>query len=144
VVDKLKLADAARRVLELEAQAIEAASARLDGRFIEAVDLILSHPGKVIVSGLGKSGHVGRKLAATFQSTGTPSVFLHPTEAAHGDFGVCQNSDPVVMISKSGTTAELLNLVDPLRGLGSPIRKALLRPRVPWWRWRWDTRWRSR
>ena len=121
MVDKLKLAEAARRVLELEAQAIEAASARLDGRFIEAVDLILSHPGKVIVSGLGKSGHVGRKLAATFQSTGTPSVFLHPTEAAHGDFGVCQNSDPVVMISKSGTTAELLNLVDPLRGLGSPL-----------------------
>ena len=121
MVDKLKLVDAARRVLELEAQAIEAASARLDGSLIEAVDLILSHPGKVIVSGLGKSGHVGRKLAATFQSTGTPSVFLHPTEAAHGDLGVCQSGDPVVMVSKSGTTSELIELLKPLREFGSPL-----------------------
>lgn len=121
LVDKLKLVDAARKVLELEAHAIEAAAERLDGSFIEAVELILSHPGKVIVSGLGKSGHVGRKLAATFQSTGTPSVFLHPTEAAHGDLGICQSGDPVVMISKSGTTSELMELLDPLREFGSPL-----------------------
>ena len=121
IVDKLKLLDAARKVLERESQAIEAASVRLDGSLIEAVDLILTHPGKVIVSGLGKSGYVGRKLAATFQSTGTPSVFLHPTEAAHGDLGICQNGDPVVMISKSGTTSELLDLLDPLREFGSPL-----------------------
>jgi len=108
-------------VLETEAQAIEAASARLNGNLITAVDLILRNPGKVIVSGLGKSGHVGRKLAATFQSTGTPSVFLHPAEAAHGDLGVCQNGDPVVMISKSGTTSELLDLLAPLRQLRSPL-----------------------
>lgn len=117
----MRLLEAARQVLETEARAIEAASARLDGAFLEAVDLILSHPGKVIVSGLGKSGHVGRKLAATFQSTGTPSVFLHASEAAHGDLGVCQSGDPVVMISKSGTTTELMDLAPALRELRSPL-----------------------
>ncbi|HLH42845.1 MAG TPA: KpsF/GutQ family sugar-phosphate isomerase [Bryobacteraceae bacterium] len=119
--EKMKLLEAARQVLETEARAIEAASTRLDGAFLRAVDLILSHPGKVIVSGLGKSGHVGRKLAATFQSTGTPSVFLHASEAAHGDLGVCQNGDPVVMISKSGTTSELVDLAPALRELQSPL-----------------------
>ena len=113
VPEKMGLLAAARRVLETEARAIEEASARLDGAFLQAVDLILDHPGKVIVSGLGKSGHVGRKLAATFQSTGTPSVFLHPSEAAHGDLGVCQSGDPVVMVSKSGTTAELIGMLAP-------------------------------
>jgi arabinose-5-phosphate isomerase len=117
----MRLLAAARRVLETEARAIEAASARLDGAFLQAVDLILDHPGKVIVSGLGKSGHVGRKLAATFQSTGTPSVFLHPSEAAHGDLGICQSGDPVVMVSKSGATAELIDLLAPLRQLEAPL-----------------------
>src|SRR3974377_1982681 len=100
---------------------MEAASAGLDGSLIEAVDLILSHPGKVVVSGLGKSGHVARKLAATFQSTGTPSVFLHPAEAAHGDLGVCQIGDPVVIVSKSGTTSELLELIGSFRELRCPL-----------------------
>ncbi len=112
---------AARMAMETEAHAILAASERLDKVLLEAVDLILVHPGKVIVTGLGKSGHVGRKIAATFQSTGTPSVFLHAAEAAHGDLGVCQTGDPVVMISKSGTTAEMLDLVAPLRELRSPL-----------------------
>ncbi|HEX5432050.1 MAG TPA: KpsF/GutQ family sugar-phosphate isomerase [Bryobacteraceae bacterium] len=107
--------------METEARAILAASARLETGLLEAVDLILSHPGKLIVSGIGKSGHVGRKLAATFRSTGTPSVFLHPAEAAHGDLGVCQSGDPVLMISKSGATAELLDLAGPMRELGSPL-----------------------
>ena len=107
--------------METEAQAILAASGRLDGALLNAVDLILSHHGKVIVTGLGKSGHIARKIAATLQSTGTPSVFLHAAEAAHGDLGVCQSGDPVVMISKSGTTAEMLDLVEPLRALRSPL-----------------------
>lgn len=107
--------------METEAHAILAASARLQGNLLKAVDLILGHHGKVIVTGLGKSGHVGRKIAATFQSTGTPCVFLHSAEAAHGDLGVCQAGDPVVMISKSGGTAEMLNLVGPLRELQSPL-----------------------
>jgi arabinose-5-phosphate isomerase len=121
VIDKLKLLEAARKVLEIESRAIEAASQRLNGSMIEAVSLILGHPGKVIVTGLGKSGHVARKLAATLQSTGTPSVFLHPGEAAHGDLGICQNGDPIVMISKSGTTSELLGMVGPLRELNGPL-----------------------
>ncbi len=106
---------AARKVMETEAQAILAASLRLDQTLIAAVELILGHSGKLIVTGLGKSGHVARGIAATLQSTGTPAVFLHPTEAAHGDLGVCQPGDSVLMISKSGATAELLDLVPALR-----------------------------
>lgn len=113
--------EAARKAMETEAQAILAASGRLDESLLEAVDLIVSHPGKVIVAGIGKSGHIGRKIAATLQSTGTPAVFLHPAEAAHGDLGVCQNGDPVLIISKSGATPELLRLVDPLREMESPL-----------------------
>jgi len=110
---------AARKVMETEAQAILAASGRLvdknDHSLIAAVELILGHSGKLIVTGLGKSGHVARSIAATLQSTGTPAVFLHPTEAAHGDLGVCQAGDSVMMVSKSGATAELLDLVPALR-----------------------------
>ena len=110
---------AARKVMETEAQAILSASARLvdgsDTSLIAAVETILGHSGKLIVTGIGKSGHVARKIAATLQSTGTPAVFLHPTEAAHGDLGVCQPGDSVLMISKSGSTAELLDLVPALR-----------------------------
>ena len=78
---------AARKAMETEAQAILAASGRLDQNLIRAVELILGHSGKLVVTGLGKSGHIARKIAATLQSTGTPAVFLHPTEAAHGDLG---------------------------------------------------------
>jgi arabinose-5-phosphate isomerase len=131
VTDKLKLLEAARRVLEIESRAIEAASLKLNGSMIEAVTLMLNHPGKVIVTGLGKSGHVGRKLAATLQSTGTPSVFLHPAEAAHGDLGICQNGDPVVMISKSGTTSELLGMLGPLREFNAPLIGILGNPASP-------------
>src|SRR5579872_5911280 len=108
---------AARKVMETEAEAILAASSRLDASLIAAVEKILGHSGKLIVAGLGKSGHVARKIAATLQSTGTPAVFLHPAEAAHGDLGVCQPGDPVLMISKSGSTAELIELLPALREL---------------------------
>jgi arabinose-5-phosphate isomerase len=120
--------DAARRVMQNEAAAVLAASERLSDSLAGAVELILGHSSedhsseathKVIVTGMGKSGHVGRKIAATLQSTGTPAVFLHPVEAAHGDLGVCQRGDPVLMISKSGSTAELLDLIAPLRGFES-------------------------
>jgi arabinose-5-phosphate isomerase len=115
MTDKAQWLAAARRAIEIEAEAIAAAAARLETGLIEAVEAILSHPGKVIVTGMGKSGHVARKIAATLQSTGTPAVFLHPTEAGHGDLGVCQPGDPVIMISKSGSTEELLDLIAPLR-----------------------------
>src|SRR5579863_1143910 len=107
--------------MEIEAEAIQAAAVRLEENLLQAVDFIRAHSGKVVVSGIGKSGHVGKKIAATLQSTGTPSVFMHPAEAMHGDLGVCQDSDPVVMVSKSGTTAEMLGLVEPLRKMRSPL-----------------------
>lgn len=107
--------------METEAQGILGASHRLQENLIKAAGLILSHPGKVIVTGLGKSGLVGRFIAATLRSTGTPSVFMHSAEAAHGDLGVCQESDPVLMVSKSGTTSEMLDLVQPLREMRCPL-----------------------
>ncbi|MEQ1946282.1 MAG: KpsF/GutQ family sugar-phosphate isomerase [Bryobacteraceae bacterium] len=110
---------AAREAMRLEADAVRAAADRLDDRLIAAVEMILSHNGKVVVTGMGKSGHIGRKIVATLQSTGTPAVFLHPTEAGHGDLGVCQPGDPVIMISKSGSTAELMELIAPLREFGT-------------------------
>jgi arabinose-5-phosphate isomerase len=115
MTDKAHWLEAARSVLQTEGEALLAASARLGDSLLNAVELILGHSGKVVVTGMGKSGHVGRQIAATLQSTGTPAVFLHPTEAGHGDMGVCQSGDVVVMISKSGSTTELLELVAPLR-----------------------------
>lgn len=107
--------------MEVEAQAIQAAAQRLDTNLLRAVEFIREHSGKVVVSGLGKSGHVAKKITATLQSTGTPSVYLHPSEAMHGDLGVCQEEDPVVMVSKSGTTSEMLGLVEPLKKMRSPL-----------------------
>ena len=115
MTDKAHWLAAARSAMQTEAEAVLAASARLGDSLLNAVEVILGHAGKVVVTGMGKSGHVGRKIAATLQSTGTPAVFLHPTEAGHGDLGLCQSGDTVVMISKSGSTAELLDLVAPLR-----------------------------
>jgi arabinose-5-phosphate isomerase len=122
---------AARKVMETEAQAILTASTRLDRSLILAVETILGHSGKLIVMGLGKSGHVARKIAATLQSTGTPAVFLHPTEAAHGDLGVCQQGDSVLIVSKSGATGELLNLIPALRELGMAFLGILGNPSSP-------------
>jgi arabinose-5-phosphate isomerase len=112
-----RLLAVARTAMEIEAHSILAASARLEQNLLRAVELITDHPGKVIVTGIGKSGHVARKIAATLRSTGTPAVFLHPAEAAHGDLGVCQQGDPVLMISKSGSTGELIELIPALREL---------------------------
>jgi arabinose-5-phosphate isomerase len=112
--------ETAQEAMEIEAEAIRAAGRRLNGNLSRAVDLILAHPGKVVVTGLGKSGHVARKIVATFCSTGTPAVFLHPSEAAHGDLGIYSPGDPTVMVSKSGNTVELLNLIPFLRELPSP------------------------
>src|ERR1041385_1334409 len=92
---------AARKAMETEAEAVRAASARLDQNLILAVEKILGHAGKLVITGLGKSGHVARKIVATMQSTGTPAVFLHPTEAAHGDLGICQPGDAVLIDRKS-------------------------------------------
>jgi len=107
----------ARDVLEIEAKALLAARARIDGAFHAAVDLILDKcpPGKVVVMGVGKSGHVGHKIAATLASTGTPSFFVHPTEAGHGDLSMLTSNDVVLAISYSGKSDELLRVLPYLK-----------------------------
>jgi arabinose-5-phosphate isomerase len=107
--------------MEMEAEAIACAARRLDVSFASAVRLIAGHGGKVIVTGLGKSGFVAQKLAATLCSTGTPAAFLHPVDAMHGDVGIYAEGDPTIVLSKSGTTLELLRLIPVLRGLNSPL-----------------------
>ena len=97
----------ARDVLATEARAIDALAGRLGDAFIAAVGLILHCKGRVVVAGIGKSGHVARKLAATLASTGTPAFFVHPAEASHGDLGMITPDDVVVMLSNSGETDEL-------------------------------------
>src|SRR5258708_10658972 len=111
--------EAARRAMLIESEAIAAAARRLDGNLSRAVDLIVAHPGKLVVTGLGKSGHVARKIVATLCSTGTPAVFLHAAEAAHGDLGIYAPGDPTLMVSKSGSTSELLDMLPFLRSLPS-------------------------
>src|ERR1700722_8107231 len=112
---------AARAAMQIESASIARAAARLDGALIQAVDLILAHPGKVMVTGIGKSGHIARKIAATFCSTGTAAVFLHPADAVHGDLGIYTPGDPTVLISKNGSSEELRRLAPLLRGLQSPL-----------------------
>ncbi len=110
-----------RDAMDAEAEAIRVAAARLGGEFAQAVELLHRHQGKVIVTGLGKSGLVAQKLAAILCSTGTPAVFLHPVDALHGDVGIYAEGDPTLVLSKSGTTGELLRLVPVLREFSSPL-----------------------
>jgi arabinose-5-phosphate isomerase len=110
-----------RDILHDEARALDALADSLDGPFEEAVRLILDCGGKVIVSGLGKSGHVARKIAATFASTGTTATFLHLAEAIHGDLGMASAGDVAILISQSGETAELEPVVDHFRHVGIPV-----------------------
>ncbi len=112
---------AARKAILIEAASLSRAAERLDGELVRAVELILAHPGKVVVTGIGKSGHIARKMVATLCSTGTASVFLHPAEAVHGDLGIYTPGDPTVFISKNGSSAELLALVPLLRQFHSPL-----------------------
>jgi arabinose-5-phosphate isomerase len=115
------LLQSARQVLLAEARALEAASARLDGEFERAVDLLARHAGKVLVTGIGKSGIIAQKIAATLCSVGQPAVFLHPVEALHGDLGLYTPGDPTIVVSRSGNTAELLRLVTQLKAVASPV-----------------------
>jgi arabinose-5-phosphate isomerase len=110
-----------REVLHDEARALDALADSLDGAFEEAVRLILGCPGKLIVSGLGKSGHVARKIAATFASTGTTATFLHLAEAMHGDLGMASKGDVALLISQSGETAELEPVIDHFQQAAIPI-----------------------
>jgi len=111
----------ARQVLTTEARAIEAMAARLDPAFADAVARILDCQGRVIVTGMGKSGHVARKIAATLASTGTPSFFVHPSEASHGDLGMIMSQDVVLALSNSGETDEVIALIPHLKREGSGL-----------------------
>jgi arabinose-5-phosphate isomerase len=111
----------ARTVLRIEAQAVTALVDRIDETFLGAVELLLQCRGRVVVSGVGKSGHVGRKIAATMASTGTPAMFMHAAEATHGDLGMITRSDVLVALSYSGETAELLTIVPTLKREGTPL-----------------------
>jgi len=111
----------ARKVLETEAAAILALVPRLDGRFDQAIELLHGCKGRVILTGMGKSGIISRKIAATLTSTGTAAVFLHPAEAIHGDLGVIQGDDVVVALSYSGETDEILRLLETIRRLGARL-----------------------
>jgi len=108
-------------VLAIEAEAVRALAARLDDRFLAAVSLILACKGRVIVSGIGKSGHIARKIASTLSSTGTPAHFLHPAEASHGDLGMIARGDVFIALSNSGESAELVEILQPVRRLGAKL-----------------------
>jgi arabinose-5-phosphate isomerase len=110
-----------RGILHDEARALDALADSLGAQFRHAIDLILGASGKLIVGGLGKSGHVGRKIAATFASTGTTATFLHLAEAIHGDLGIAAKGDVAILISQSGKTAELEPVIDHLDAVGIPI-----------------------
>lgn len=120
-LDDQALVARARGVLSIEANAVTALAARIDADFIRAVDIILQSHGRVIVSGVGKSGHIGRKIAATLASTGTPAYFVHPAEAAHGDLGMIQPNDVLIALSNSGSTEELLVIVPFVKRMGARL-----------------------
>lgn len=134
MTDPQSFLSTARQVITDEAQALEALAEGLDDRFAQAVDLILNAKGRVIVSGIGKSGHIGHKIAATLASTGTPAYFVHPAEASHGDLGMLSEGDVVLAISNSGEAPELANLLAftrrfsiPLIGLSSRMDSTLMK-----------------
>jgi len=111
----------AREAIEIEAAAVEALSGRIDDQFAKAVELILRCQGRVVITGMGKSGAVGRKLAATLASTGTPSLFLHPAEGVHGDLGMVAAGDVLIVLSQSGWTNEVTAVIDAMKRIEVPI-----------------------
>ncbi len=120
-----------RRVLEIEAAAVAALAGRLGTEFEQAVALILQSPGRVIVTGIGKSGHIARKLAATLASTGTPAYFVHAAEAAHGDLGMITEDDVVIALSNSGASDELMMIVPQVKRRGTRLIAMTGKPNSP-------------
>jgi arabinose-5-phosphate isomerase len=127
-IDPGALLAAGRRVIETEASALHLLAASLGPSFVEAVGRILSAPGRTIVSGMGKSGHVARKVAATLASTGTPAMFVHPAEASHGDLGMIAPEDVILLLSNSGETPELADLIGYARRFAIPLIGVAGRP----------------
>ncbi len=127
-LDPARLLSLAREVLQTEASAITTQIRRLDDTFVAAVRLVLECPGRVVVSGMGKSGHIARKIASTMASTGTPAFFVHPAEASHGDLGMITAQDVLIALSNSGESAELLDIVPHVRRQGARIIALTGRP----------------
>lgn len=121
MLDEKQILDCAHRVFAVESQAVRSLGDMLDERFIKAIQLVLACRGRVIVTGIGKSGVIGQKMSATFSSTGTPSFFLHPAEAIHGDLGMVTRDDLVICLSKSGNTNEISAIIPTLKKIGVPI-----------------------
>jgi arabinose-5-phosphate isomerase len=115
------LIQSAHRTIRLEIEAVEGLLAHIDADFVKACELILGIQGRVIVLGMGKSGHVGNKIAATLASTGTPSFFVHPAEASHGDMGMITRQDVILTLSNSGSTAEIVTLLPLIKRMGIPM-----------------------
>src|SRR5665213_616503 len=115
------LLTSARRTFRIETEALTALAARLDASFAAACRICLGCSGRVVVTGMGKSGHVGRKIAATLSSTGTPAFFLHPGEAGHGDIGMLTRGDVLLALSNSGESAEILALLPSIKRLAVPL-----------------------
>jgi len=113
--------DEARRVILEEAEALKRLAENLDDSFKKAVDIILKTKGRVVLTGVGKSGLICKKIAATLSSTGTPAFFLHPADAVHGDLGMVRGDDTVIAVSNSGETEELLNVVPIIKSFGIPV-----------------------
>lgn len=120
--------DVARQTLSIEARAIDAMAARLDDRFVKSVDLLYACRGRVVVTGMGKSGLIGQKIAATLSSTGTPAFFLHPAEGSHGDLGMLTRQDVAIVLSNSGETVEVVAIMPVIKRLGLPLIGMLGRP----------------
>src|SRR5260364_233118 len=127
-LDSGRALELARRVIETEASAVCALAQRLGQNFVDAVELLLGCVGTAVVSGIGKSGHIARKLAATLASTGTPAFFVHPAEAGHGDLGMIGAHDVVLILSNSGETEELLNIIPRVKRLGARLIAMTGRP----------------
>lgn len=119
--DRNTVIETGRKVISLEAQALSGMAGTLGTSFADAIECILTVPGRTIVAGIGKSGHVARKIAATFASTGTPALFVHPSEASHGDMGMIGSQDAVLLLSNSGETAELSDLIAYTRRFSIPL-----------------------
>ena len=119
----------AGEVLDIESRAVDALRSRLDGAFAAACELCMQAPGRVIVTGMGKSGHIGNKIAATLASTGTPAFFMHPGEASHGDLGMITGQDLLLAVSYSGETDEVLTILPLVPGVReASVRKVLMGP----------------
>ena len=137
--------DAGRRVLRLEAEALLALAEALDGSFERAVERLVTTRGRIVVTGMGKSGHIARKIASTLASTGTPALYVHPAEASHGDLGMITRDDAVLALSNSGETPELADIVAYTRRFSIPLLAVVGRAHsslveAPGRRWSWPAR----